>query len=154
MRQSDVTHQQVADDGVGLSVERIAPLLSVFGVAPAGLVGVDVRERAELESLGLGLIGFQRAAQRSGIGERIDTVPDLGACLARRFSGACQRDIREPTQTHVAALVADLNAKNPTARAALVDLKPQACNAADEVQAGRRQPAHCKRSKLFGLASH
>ena len=38
MRQADITHQQAADDGVGVGVERIAPLLRVFRVAPAGLL--------------------------------------------------------------------------------------------------------------------
>ena len=78
----------------------------------------------------------------------------LGVCLARGFSGAGERNIREPTQTHVAPLVADLDTQNPAASAALVDLKRQACNAADEVEAGRRQSAYCKRSQLLGLASH
>ena len=106
MWQPDVAHQQVADEGVGVGVERVAPLLRVFRVAPAGLVGIDVGERAGLESLGLGLIGFHRASQRAGIGDGVDTVPDLGTCLTRGFSGTGERDIREPTQTHVAALVA------------------------------------------------
>ena len=91
--------------------------------------GIEARvPRAELESLGLSLIGFDRASQRAGIGDGVDTVPDLGTCLARGFSGASQRNIREPTQTHVASLVADLNTQNPAASAALVDLKRRACN--------------------------
>ncbi len=64
MRQSDVAYQQVADQGVGVGLKRVALLLSVFRVAPAGLVSVDARKRAELESLGLGLIGFHRTAPR------------------------------------------------------------------------------------------
>ena len=55
---------------------------------------------------------------------------------------------------HAAALVADLDTKNSVASNALVDLKRQACNAADDVKAGGRQPARCKRSQRFGLASH
>ena len=62
----------------------------------------------------------------------VDLGPAYAACLARGFLGAGGRNIPEPTQTDVAPLVADLNTQNPTASAALVDLKRQACNAADE----------------------
>ncbi len=52
---------------------------------------------------------------RYGVGfhpARHDTVSDHGTCLARGFSRAGERNIREPAQTHVATLVADLNTKN------------------------------------------
>ena len=118
----------------GVGVERIAPLLRVFRAAPTGLAGVGVRERAELERPGLGLIGFHRAAQRSGVGDGTDTVPDLGTFRTRGLSGAVERNIRERTPTHFATLVAEMNTKDPAARVALVGPKRQAGNAADEVQ--------------------
>src|SRR6516225_2372941 len=41
-RRVDVLHWQIADDGMDVAIERVAPLLPMFRIAPAGLMRGDI----------------------------------------------------------------------------------------------------------------
>ena len=72
------------------------------------------------------------AALRSG-----RCPPGSSRGRARRFARACQCDVREASEAHVAALLSDPNAQHPATTAARQHLERQTRHTAHEVKAGR-----------------
>lgn len=74
----DALDGQVAERRVGVGVQRRMPLRGVLGVAPAGLVRLDIGQRAFAEGHGLG--GFQPGFSALRLA-RLDRVDALGTQL-------------------------------------------------------------------------
>ena len=102
MRRLDVGDGQVADDGIGVGLERRRPLLAVLRVLPSGTVRSDVALGSLLEGdllrrLGLGL--HPLAAPRL---DRIDVIGELLPELARPLARFLQRKDGDGAEPHLA----------------------------------------------------
>ena len=86
----DVGHGDVAQDGVGVDGERIAPLLPVFGVLPARLIGGNELLGAFPEGcparLCEPLLGRRSVPNGDGVFVRVPELPGL----LRLLSGICE----------------------------------------------------------------
>jgi hypothetical protein len=111
--------------------ERVAPLLPVLGVAPAGLMSGDKGFGALLERHRLGRLGHRVHADGFSRFDWINPIETLTTAFARSLSRFRERNIRVSAESHVVRLAAEHVAKYPSLAAARAH--PQAKPAAVRV---------------------
>src|SRR6516225_3018715 len=98
-RRVNVLHGQIADDGMDIAIKRIAPLLPMLGIAPAGLMRRDVSFGALLEGDRPGLLDQLGATLFTPMLQRIDFFCSQTARFGRQFSRALEWNCRRTTET-------------------------------------------------------
>src|SRR6516165_10895020 len=89
-RRVDVLHWQIADDGMDVAIKRVAPLLPMLGIAPAGFMRGDVSLGALLEGDRPGLLDQLGAALLTPMLQRIDFFCPQAPRFGRQFSRALE----------------------------------------------------------------
>ncbi len=92
LRQCHITDQHASNEGVGIRLQRVAPLLRVLGIAPSRFMGFDVEPRCSLKRYSGCPRCLQCAAGRFPIGYGVDAALTLA-----RASLAASRDLASVT---------------------------------------------------------
>ena len=85
--------RQRTDDGIGVSFQRIAPLLPVLGVAPSGFMRGNEPLTHLLEGHELGGLNRGSGLQLAAVLARVDPFGDQAAVVSVQLAGALEGNI-------------------------------------------------------------
>ena len=120
MLEADLVDGQVADDGLGVGLERGLPLRLVLRVAPLGSLGLD-------ELLGALLEGQSgRLCAAAVAGARVDPGADQFPAVAHRFAGLGQGLVGVAPEPDLGPLALPAEPEQPRLAAGLRNVQEQA----------------------------
>src|SRR6516162_1348887 len=126
MARDNVVNGQIAEDWIGVGLERGAPLGAMFRILPAVLLGCDALLGALTERRRLLLSGeaIQLLAPELLFGgKRIDAVEDLLALLARLFACIGEIEMAQRSEADIMTSAKVLVPENPRAPKVIVVLR-------------------------------
>src|SRR5690606_15060307 len=102
---ADLVDRHLADDWIGIGLQRRAPLRPMLVVLPAGLVGIDVFSGAFLECRYRGgdrgnALGFPLFTRSLPLTRRITAITNLDAQAVCSVAGLGQRDVLRRAQAN------------------------------------------------------